>query len=84
MFEFLLGCTAWQWFYPYHYAPFASDIADPGSVEISLPEGKPFRPFEQLLSVLPAERYDTRTECLLPVIDVECQSLTLDIISLVP
>ena len=52
------GCASWQWFYPFHYAPFAADFHDMLDVVQNKPItfllGQPFRPFEQLMSVLPA------------------------------
>ncbi len=52
------GCPSWKWFYPFHYAPFASDLrnierfqSDVKSFELS----KPFNPVEQLMAVLPAD-----------------------------
>ena len=44
------------WFYPFHYAPCASDLVQlrdyaGGSFEL----GAPFSPFEQLMAVLPPE-----------------------------
>ncbi|EDR22159.1 5'-3' exoribonuclease, putative [Entamoeba dispar SAW760] len=51
------GCQSWDWYYPYYYAPFAKDIGkllDP-EFEVQYTQGKPFRPFEQLLSVLPPQ-----------------------------
>eukprot|EP00180_Rhodochaete_pulchella_P003087 Plantae.Rhodophyta-Rhodochaete_pulchella.ctg5056.p1 GENE.Plantae.Rhodophyta-Rhodochaete_pulchella.ctg5056~~Plantae.Rhodophyta-Rhodochaete_pulchella.ctg5056.p1 ORF type:complete len:609 (-),score=81.58 Plantae.Rhodophyta-Rhodochaete_pulchella.ctg5056:54-1880(-) len=50
------GCSSWDWYYPYHYAPFASDLAEHAvsTADIVLEQGSPFRPFEQLMSVLPA------------------------------
>jgi 5'-3' exoribonuclease 1 len=48
------GVVSWGWFYPYHYAPRITDIVGLGELKFNFTLGKPFRPFEQLLAVLPA------------------------------
>lgn len=57
------GCPSWKWYYPYHYAPFAADFIEYLSEQeedsfwrqdIKFELGKPFRPFDQLMSVFPA------------------------------
>lgn len=48
------GCPSWEWYYPYHYAPFAADFKDMASMEIAFEKGRVSKPFEQLMSVLPA------------------------------
>ena len=52
------GVCSWRWYYPFHYAPFASDLKnierfaiDCQSFELS----EPFAPVEQLMAVLPSD-----------------------------
>lgn len=48
------GCPSWTWYYPYHYAPFAADFKDMNKQVVDFDKGKPFRPYEQLMGVMPA------------------------------
>ncbi|KAJ2581536.1 5'-3' exoribonuclease 2, partial [Coemansia sp. RSA 1836] len=48
------GCASWGWYYPYHYAPLASDFADLDTMDVSFELGTPLKPYEQLMGVLPA------------------------------
>ncbi|RLM69433.1 hypothetical protein C2845_PM17G02220 [Panicum miliaceum] len=47
---------SWSWYYPFYYAPFASDLKGLSRFKISFTIDKPLRPFNQLLVVLPQER----------------------------
>ncbi|XP_059616160.1 5'-3' exoribonuclease 2 homolog [Phlebotomus argentipes] len=49
------GCASWNWYFPYHYAPFASDFINISSLSTKFERGtKPFKPLEQLMGVFPA------------------------------
>ena len=50
------GVASWTWYYPFHYAPMASDLsAGLGKLTAKFEYGVPFRPFEQLLAVQPPQ-----------------------------
>ncbi|XP_068136887.1 5'-3' exoribonuclease 1 isoform X2 [Hyperolius riggenbachi] len=52
------GVQSWSWYYPYHYAPYLSDIQNISHLILKFDLAKPFMPFEQLLAVLPAASKD--------------------------
>jgi Xrn1 helical domain len=39
----LQGVTDWTWYYPFHYAPFASDLLDCDAYELKSGSSQPFR-----------------------------------------
>lgn len=62
---YLYDIPDWYWFYPYHYAPFFSDICNylkslkikrlNNILSFKFEKNEPLTPFEQLLAVLPPE-----------------------------
>jgi len=53
------GPASWEWYYPFHYPPFASDFEDIPQLVIQFePNTIPLTPFEQLMSVLPPASSD--------------------------
>ncbi|GAB5034709.1 dhm exonuclease [Nannochloropsis oceanica] len=49
------GVRSWGWYFPYHYAPLASDLVDLPSINITFAKGRPYTPLMQLLNVLPSQ-----------------------------
>ncbi|CAF0820587.1 unnamed protein product [Adineta steineri] len=50
------GVPAWDWYFPYHYAPFASDFLQLKDLSVFFDKKtKPFKPLEQLMSVFPSQ-----------------------------
>jgi 5'-3' exoribonuclease 2 len=65
------GCPSWDWYYPYHYAPFAADFVDLANLKITFHKGRIFKPFEQLMGVLPAASRHTIPEVFHPLMTEE-------------
>lgn len=62
LFYYYRGCPDWEWYYPYHYGPMISDFTDVGTLmgipsgsEVPFSQHQPYRPLEQLVSVLPPD-----------------------------
>jgi 5'-3' exoribonuclease 2 len=61
------GCPSWKWYYPFHYAPFAADLATAithGQPPFVFELGEPFEPLQQLLGVLPPRSAHALPTCL--------------------
>ena len=53
---YYVGCPSWKWYFPFHYAPFASDLRNIERFQKecdSFELNEPFKPVEQRLAVLP-------------------------------
>ncbi|XP_038673078.1 5'-3' exoribonuclease 1 isoform X3 [Scyliorhinus canicula] len=57
------GVQSWSWYYPFHYAPYLSDIRNISKLKLTFDIGRPFKPFEQLLAVLPAASKELLPNC---------------------
>ena len=53
LFYYYRGVASWPWFYEYHYSPMISDVKKGLGADLNFPLGQPFRPFQQLMGVLP-------------------------------
>lgn len=65
------GCPSWTWYYPYHYAPFAADFVELDKMDIKFEKGRIFKPFEQLMGVMPAASDHTLPEVFRPLMSDE-------------
>lgn len=65
------GCPSWTWYYPYHYAPFAADFVEIDKIDISFDKGKPSKPYEQLMGVLPAASNHALPDVFHPLMENE-------------
>lgn len=61
MYYYYHGCPSWIWYYPYFMSPMLSDLItileelleEEPEMEFTFERGEPFRPFNQLLFILP-------------------------------
>lgn len=70
LYYYYKGCPSWNWYFKYHYAPRISDISrglnafiNNNQYAIEFDKSHPFKPFEQLMAVLPA-----RSRKLMPAV----------------
>ncbi|KAI0129393.1 exoribonuclease 1 [Hypoxylon sp. NC0597] len=86
LYYYYKGVASWPWFYAYHYSPMTSDITKGLDADLNFKLGQPFRPFEQLMGVLPDRSkkivpsvyHDLMTDPKSPIIDFYPREFELD------
>jgi 5'-3' exoribonuclease 1 len=53
LYYYYRGVASWPWYYGYHYSPMISDVKKGLGADINFKLGQPFKPFQQLMGVLP-------------------------------
>eukprot|EP00892_Ulva_mutabilis_P011794 jgi/Ulvmu1/8988/UM005_0079.1 len=61
------GVPSWDWYFPYHYAPFLSDMTSLQTIQCDFDQGTPVLPLQQLLMVLPPASKNLLPEVLKPL-----------------
>jgi len=67
LFYYYRGVASWPWFYQYHYSPLISDVRKGLGVSMDFKLGQPFRPYQQLMGVLPDRSKTIVPECYHPL-----------------
>jgi 5'-3' exoribonuclease 1 len=53
LYYYYRGVASWPWYYGYHYSPMISDVKRGLKADINFKLGQPFKPYQQLMGVLP-------------------------------
>ena len=86
LYYYYRGVASWPWYYGYHYSPMISDVKRGLKADINFKLGQPFKPYQQLMGVLPdrskkivPEAYHPlMTNPDSPIIDFYPRDFTLD------
>ncbi|KAI9822480.1 MAG: hypothetical protein M1827_000199 [Pycnora praestabilis] len=86
LFYYYRGVASWPWFYGYHYSPMISDVKKGLKANLDFQLGQPFRPYQQLMGVLPDRSksivpepyHDLMTNPNSPIIDFYPRDFELD------
>jgi 5'-3' exoribonuclease 1 len=86
LYYYYRGVASWPWYYGYHYSPMISDVKRGLKANIDFKLGQPFKPFQQLMGVLPDRSktivpkayHPLMTNPESPIIDFYPRDFTLD------
>jgi 5'-3' exoribonuclease 1 len=86
LYYYYRGIASWPWFYAYHYSPMTSDVVKGLGADLNFKKGQPFRPYEQLMGVLPDRSksivptvyWELMTDPKSPIIDFYPRDFELD------
>ncbi|KAI4153652.1 MAG: hypothetical protein LQ341_000512 [Variospora aurantia] len=86
LFYYYRGVASWSWYYGYHYSPMISDVKKGLGANMNFELGRPFRPYQQLMGVLPDRSkrivpisyHDLMTSPESPIIDFYPRNFELD------